>query len=201
MLVAPLYLTLIFTLGALEPGFNHRTSLMSMLGGVTGVRGLAFNLGVITTGVFVMVFSEGLRRQLPPRWTTTVGSILLLVGGLGLIGAGVFHCNQDCQNIVIEPDLIGRLHTVVSLFAGLGTGLAPFFIWAAMRSCGKWKELVTPTLVAVVLANVPGIVFWITIFADLRVHSVEGLIQRMGIVVVFIWIFFLAARMWRNGDT
>ena len=36
MLVAPFYLTLISILGALKPGFSHRTSLMSMLGGEAG---------------------------------------------------------------------------------------------------------------------------------------------------------------------
>jgi hypothetical protein len=79
----------------------------------------------------------------------------------------------------------------------MGTGLALFFFWAAMRGSGKWRGFVTPTLVAAVLANLPGIVLWFTIFADLRLHAVEGLIQRMGFIVVLIWIFFVAARLER----
>jgi hypothetical membrane protein len=46
LLATPFYLTLIIVLGALEPGFSHRTALMSMLGGVPGLRGLVFNFGV-----------------------------------------------------------------------------------------------------------------------------------------------------------
>lgn len=198
MFVAPFYLTLIIALGALEPGFNHRTSLMSMLGGVAGMRGLVFNIGVVATGACVIVFSVGLRHQFPSRWPAKAGSILLLIGGLGLIGAGVFHCNQGCQNILIEPDLAGRLHIIVSLIAGLGTAFAPFFFWAAMRGSGNWKGFAAPTLVVAVLANVPGIVLWFTFFANLRLHAVEGLIQRMGFIVVLIWIFFVAARLWRS---
>jgi hypothetical protein len=197
MLAAPFYLTLIITLGAIEPGFSHCTSLMSLLGGVTGVRGLAFNLGVVATGVCVIVFSIGLQRSLPSRWTAKVGSVLFLIGGLGLIGAGIFHCNQDCRNILADPNVVGRLHLISSLFAGMGTGLALFFFWAAMRGSGKWRGFVTPTLVVAVLANVPGIVLWFTIFANLRLHAVEGLIQRVGIIVVLIWIFFVAARLER----
>lgn len=197
MLAAPFYLTLIITLGAMEPGFSHRTSLMSMLGGVTGVRGFAFNLGVAVTGAMVIAFTIGLQRSLPSRWTAKVGSVLLLIGGLGLIGAGVFHCNQDCRNILADPNVVGRLHLISSLFAGMGTGLALFFFWAAMRGSGKWRGFVTPTLVVAVLANVPGIVLWFTIFANLRLYAVEGLIQRVGIIVVLIWIFFVAARLKR----
>jgi len=190
----PFYLTLIFALGALEPGFSHLTSLMSLLGGVPGLRGLAFNLGVGTTGVLVINFAIGLQRQLPSRWTAKVGSALLVLGGAGLIGAGVFHCNQGCRNILVDADFVGRLHIIASLFAGMGTGLAVVFVWAAIRKSNKWKGLTTATLMAAVLANLPGITLWITIFTGFRLYAVEGLLQRMGFIVVLIWIFFVAAR-------
>jgi hypothetical membrane protein len=199
LLAGPLYLTLILALGALEPGFSHRTSLMSTLGGAPGVRGVAFNLGVGTTGALVTIFSIGLHHRLPPTWTTRVGSALLMIGGLGLIGAGVFHCNQGCRNVLAEPDLVGRLHLIASLLAGMGTGLAPLAIWAAMRRSVTCNDLAAATLGAAILANLPGIVFWATVATGFRLHSVEGLIQRAGMVVVLIWIFFVAARLggWR----
>jgi hypothetical membrane protein len=197
LFVAPLYFAIIITLGALEPGFSHLTTTMSVLGGVPGLRGLVFNFGVAVTGVLVIAFGIGLWRQLPPKIAAKVGVTLLVIGGLGLIAAGYFHCNEGCRNILTEPDLAGRLHTIVSLLAGIGTGLAPFFVWAAMRGSEKWKGLATPTLVTAILANLPGITFWITFFTGFRLVSVEGLIQRLGLVVVLIWIFFVAARLWR----
>ncbi|MDH3639047.1 MAG: DUF998 domain-containing protein [Gammaproteobacteria bacterium] len=180
LLTAPFYLTLIIVLGALEPGFSHRTSLMSTLGGVPGLRGFAFNLGVAATGILVITFTVGFERQLPPRWTARVGSSLLVIGGLGLIGAGVFNCNQDCRNIFAEPDFVGRLHIVASFFAGLGTALAPLFVWAAMRNSANWEKFAAPTLVAAILANLPGITFWLTMLSGYRLYSVEGLVQRLG---------------------
>ncbi len=197
LLAAPFYFTLIVTLGALEPGFSHLSTPMSVLGGVPGVRGLAFNFGVAATGVFVIAFGIGLRRQLPLKMTAKIGFGLLVISGLGLIGAGYFHCNEGCRNILTEPDLVGRLHIIMSLLAGMGTGLAPLFVWAAMRGSEKWKGLVTPTLAMAILANLPGITFWITISTGFRLFSVEGLIQRLGFIVVLIWIFFVAARLWR----
>jgi hypothetical protein len=197
MLAAPFYLTLIIVLGALEPGFSHLTKPMSMLGGVPSVRGLAFNLGVATTGVLVIAFGIGLWRKLPPRTTARIGSVLLVVGGLGLSGAAYFHCNEGCKNILTEPDLVGRLHIVFSLLGGMGTGLAPFFAWSAMRGTDNWEDLATPTLLTAFLANLPGITFWITVATGFRLPSVEGLIQRLGFVIVLIWIFFVATRLWR----
>jgi len=197
LLAAPFYLTLIILLGALEPGFSHRTALMSMLGGVPGLRGLAFNLGVAATGVLVIAFALGLLRRFPPTWAARVGAALLAIGGLGLIGAGVFHCSQDCRNVLAEPDYVGRLHIVASLLAGMGTGLAPFFVWVAIRSGTAWKDFAKPTIVAAILANLPGITFWIMLSTGFRLHSIEGLIQRAGLVVVLVWIFFAAMRLWR----
>jgi hypothetical membrane protein len=197
LLATPFYLTLIIVLGALEPGFSHRTALMSMLGGVPGLRGLIFNFGVAATGVLVIAFARGLLRRLPSAWTAKVGAALLAIGGLGLIGAGAFHCNQDCRNILAEPDFVGRLHIVASLLAGIGTGLAPFFVWMAIRSGTAWKDFAKPTLVAAILANLPGITFWITLSTGFRLYSVEGLIQRAGLVVVLVWVFLAAMRLWR----
>jgi hypothetical membrane protein len=203
LIVAPFYLTLLITAGALEPGFSHLTMPMSMLGGVPGVRGLIFNVGVAVTGVFVIAFGIGLREHLPPKRCAKIGVGLLVIGGLGLVGAGYFHCNAGCRNILLEPDLVGRLHTIMSLLSGMGPGLAPFFIWAAMRHSEKWRGFATPTLVAAILANLPGVIFWITILTGFRLVSVEGLIQRIGFVVVLIWIFFTATKLWsmsRSGS-
>jgi uncharacterized Tic20 family protein len=197
MFAAPFYLTLIVVLGALEPGFSHLTKPMSMLGGVPSVRGLAFNLGVASTGVLIIAFGIGLWMKLPPKTTARIGSVLLVIGGLGLNGAAYFHCNEGCKNTLTEPDVVGRLHIVFSLLGGMGTALAPFFVWSAMRGDEKWKGLATPTLVTAILANLPGITFWITIATGFRLPSIEGLIQRLGFVIVLIWIFFVATRLWR----
>jgi len=197
LLAAPFYLVLIISLGALEPGFSHLSMPMSILGGVPGIRGFVFNLGVAVTGAFLIFFASTLARQLPHRWSAKTGVLLLVLGGIGFIGAAYFHCNEGCINIFLEPDVTGRLHIIASLLGGMGSGLAPFFIWLAMRGQEKWKGFATPTLMAAILANLPGVTFWIMIATGLRLHSVEGLIQRMGFIVVLIWIFFITIKLRR----
>lgn len=80
----------------------------------------------------------------------------------------------------------------------MGTGLAPLFVWAAMRGKNRWKGFTRPTLVAAVLSNLPGVTFWITFAAAFRLLSIEGLTQPAGLVVVLIWIFFVAVKL-RHG--
>lgn len=195
LLAAPFYITLIITLGVLEPGYNQLAMPMSILGGVPGTRGLIFNMGVAATGAMVIVFGVGLWRLLPTKITAKIGIALLVIGGLGLVGAGYFHCNEGCVNILKEPDLDGQIHTVVSLLAGMGTALAPFFIWASMRRSEKWKSFTRPTLVLAILANLPGITFWLSFATGYRLLSIEGLIQRLGFIVILIWIFYVTMKL------
>lgn len=197
LLAAPFYLTLIITLGEMEPGFSHLTKPMSLLGGVPGIRGLIFNFGVAITGTLVIIFSYGLWRQLRPKTSARIALGLFVMGGLGLIGAGYFHCNEGCKNVLVDPNLVGQLHAFVSFLAGIGTGLAPFFVWAAMRISDKWKTFATPTLVAAILANIPGIIFWLSFATGIKLISIGGLIQRMGFVVTLIWMFYVAVQFWR----
>ena len=198
LLAAPYYVVLISVLGMLEPGFSHLSKPMSILGGVPGWRGLVFNFGVAATGMLVIAFGIGIQRQLPRKISAKIGLGLLLIGGMGLVGAGYFHCNADCKNIFSEPDLTGRLHIITSLLAGMGSALAPLFYWAAMRGSKRWQALATPTLVLAISANVPGLTFWITIVTDFRLLAVEGLIQRLGFVVVLIWMFYIAMKMMQS---
>ncbi len=62
-IVAPiLYISVATILGLLEPGYSHRTMMMSILGGVGGLRGAAFNIGLTLTGTLLIAFAFGLQR-------------------------------------------------------------------------------------------------------------------------------------------
>jgi len=197
LFAAPFYLVLILILGELEPGFSHLTGPMSLLGGVPGIRGQIFNSGVAFTGILVIIFGLTLWRQLIATISARIACGLFVMAGLGLIGAGVLHCNEGCKNVLVEPDLVGKLHAISSFLAGLGTGLALFFFWAAMRKSDHWESFTTPTLIAAILANVPGVLFWATFLTDYKLDAIEGLIQRLGFVITLIWMFYIAIGQWK----
>ena len=195
-LLAPLFFfVLIFVLGALEPGFNHKASLMSRLGGVPGIRGIAFDIGVVLAGVLIIAFASGLRPQLPSGTASKIGIYLLAIGGLSLVVTGAFPCKPECRNILVEPDFIGRVHLIASFISGVGLAWSPVAIGIAFRNDERWRNWWRPTLAVAVLSNIPGIVLWITLLTGARLHSIEGLLQRSAILVVFVWIFALALKL------
>jgi hypothetical protein len=199
-LVPPLFLGLIFGLGALKPEFNHLGSPMSLLGGDPGWRGLAFNSGIGLGGLLVIIFAAGLKRRLPGTWPTRAGSALLAVGGLGLVGVGIFHCGPGCRNVLVDPDWMGRVHILASFLAGAGCGLGPAFLWPTVRHSPAWRDLAPLTLTVAILANLAGLFFWLAPLTEGWLRSVEGLTERLGLLLVFLWMARLAIRLGRVGS-
>ena len=168
------------------------TMMMSILGGVGGIRGFAFNLGISLTGVFVIVFAIGLRQEIQ----SNTGAALFIVGGLGLIGSAIFHCEPNCTNVILERNFTGTLHMVFAFITGMCLSLAPFWIYANFKRYDQWKSYRTFTLIVPILANISGLFLWITL-ATTRVPAIEGLIQRLGIVFILIWIEVISWKMYQ----
>ncbi|NIM58158.1 MAG: DUF998 domain-containing protein [Candidatus Aminicenantes bacterium] len=187
-ILAPiLFFGIVIILGLLEPGYNHATRMMSVLGGVGGIRGLIFNLGIGLIGVLIIVFSFGLHKNVNNGKGSKIGPILLAIGGFGLILSGIFHCDLNCANVMVERDFIGIMHVLSAFIAGMCLSISPFFIFARFRKDDYWKRYALPTLVTGILANIPGIILWITIFASI-ILEIDGILQRLGIVFVLIWM-------------
>ena len=194
-IMAPvLWFGLVIILGLLEPGYSHMTKTMSVLGGVGGIRGIIFNLGLSLVGLLIISFAVGLHKNINRGKGSKVGPILLILGGVGMILSGIFHCNLNCTNALLETDFIGIMHMLFAFIAGMCLAISPFFIFARLRKDPQWKNHSKFTLITGIMANVPGIIFWITL-ATVRFPAIEGLIQRAGIVFVFIWIGAMSLKM------
>jgi hypothetical membrane protein len=194
-ILAPIiFFSMIIVLGALEPNYNHMTRMMSALGGVQGIRGLLFNVGIALIGILVALFAIGLHQHIDDKEKSKAGLILFVLGGLGLVLSGVFSCNEGCANVIVERNLIGIFHVLAAFIAGMCLSIAPFFIYGRMKKSPSWKKYATYTLVTGIIANVPGIIFWVTL-ATTRLPGIDGLLQRLGIVFVFIWIEVTALKM------
>lgn len=188
LFAAPYYFFLFFILSI------TKTSI-GMPAGLPDLRELAFYSGVSATGVFVIAFAIGLGLQLSSKLFVRIGIGLLLIGGFGLIVAGYYHCDKCFINILTAPDLTDQFHMILIMLSGMAMALAPLFLWTAMRESEKFKTLAGPTLMTGIVANMPSLSFWITNLMGFRLPLVEDLIQRLNLVVILVWIFFVAARM------
>jgi len=139
-IIAPiLSISLVIVLGYFEPGYNHFTTTMSVLGGVKGIRGDIFNIRIAVTGILIIFFAIGLHRSLNEGKGSKIGPLMVILGGLGLISAAIFHCNQDCVN---NPDLFiqsgtGILHGVSAFIIGMDLAVAPIAVYFRFKKDPK----------------------------------------------------------------
>lgn len=198
-LAAPVfYLVVVSILGLLEPDFSHRTDMMSMLGGVEGIRGLLFNIGVVITGLLLIIFAFGLHQSIHQGVGSKIGPILIALGGVGLFGSGIFSCDVNCVNVIESKTLVGWLHMLSAFIAGSCLAISPFFIFFRMKQDELWEKYRSFTLAIGVFANLPGVVLWVSMFTS-RLPGWEGVIQRLGLLFPLIWIFILAMRQLKSN--
>ncbi len=190
--IAPLlFIILVLGLGMLEPGYNHLTQMMSILGGVEGVRGITFNAGVALIGILIIASGVGLHKSISNG--SRIGPVMIVVGGLGLIGSAIFHCNVDCAN-VISQTFVGIMHILCAFIAGMNLAVSPFFIFLRIHKDPVWKDYRWFTLAMGIFANIPGVMLWVSFFTT-RMPEIEGLIQRLGIVFPLIWMGVMSFKM------
>lgn len=190
------YAVLVTALGYLEPGFNHSTDMMSMLGGVGGIRGLVFNVGVGVTGLLFILFAIGLHENINQGTGSRAGPILIIIAGAGLIGSAIFSCDANCANVVETKTTTGLLHMLFAFIAGLCISISPFFIYFRMKLDNAWEKYRFFTLATGVLSNLPGIVLWVSMFTT-RIPEWEGVIQRLGLFFPMLWVFVISLRCLR----
>ena len=171
-ILAPiLWFVLVVVLGVLEPGYSHMSKMMSILGGVGGIRGFLFNSGISTVGVLIILFAIGLYREFESKDKPKIGTTLLILGGIGLIFSGIFSCDLNCNNAMIEKDFTGIMHMLFAFIAGMGLSISPFFIFGKLKKNPVWKKYAKYTLGAIALLRAFYYIF-------LAMHSKKSIIYH-----------------------
>lgn len=197
-----LYTLLLITLGFLTPGYNHATDMMSILGGVGGIRAAIFNTGVTVTGLLIFLFAIGLHKGIMPGKGSFAGPLMLMIAGAGLVGAAYYHCDQGCEN-VLSFTFTGIMHSLTSFLTGFCAGVAPLVIYLRIRNDPRWEKYSSFTLFSGLVANTIGIGFWISLIVFRQeTEMLRGMLQRLGIAFPFLWIVIIAVQLLRlsTGD-
>jgi hypothetical membrane protein len=110
---------------SLSPWFSWTSDALSDLGHPRHASALAFNAGLIASGLLYMVFALSLVRVLPRGRLEAAAALCLALGGLSLSLIGVVN------------ESFGAPHFVVSftyfMFVPLGMAFLAFSLWSTMR--------------------------------------------------------------------
>lgn len=192
-------LVLILILSALDQNYKPVTMALSVLGGVNGIRGIIFNSSLALFGALLINFSVGLHQTINSGKGSKMGPIMTAIGGLGMIGAALFHCDAGCANILIDLTPTGAAHIYITIIAGTLLTFSPFLIYARLKKDIEWRQYQLPTLVCGLLIFFPNVIFWINHFTAIG-SSVGNIMQKIPIFFLLLWVGVMSEKMWRLSN-
>lgn len=178
----PLFVVVFLVLGFIKPGYDPVTRFVSE--GSIGELGWIQVANFLAFGAAMLAFSLGLWLGFGDRLSGRIGSVLIGIGGVGLVAAGVFVSDPYPQIVTTH----GALHVAASVVALNGLFLACLFFakrfWSS-RPFAIWSiTMFIFSHIANPLANIV---------------TQHGLVQRIAIIVLWTWLVFLALRLWRSS--
>lgn len=172
--------------GYLHPGYDFTEQRLSELGASGAPYAALFNvMGLMASGVLVVVFSLGLYLEFSER-LARIGSGLLAVCGACLFMAGIFPCDVEFA----EASVSGIMHGV---FAGIGTFAiigAALAMWLGLKRDTVWRDISRFSLGVAVVA--------VALYLPYQVFPVTGWIgvfQRMLVLVVLVWLEVMSIKL------
>ena len=200
-IAGPLFITAVLIEGAMRADYNSfRYPLSSLSIGELGWMQIA---NFILTGILLFIFSIGLRRVFNSSERKFSGPLLIMLVGIGLIGAGICYTDPvygyppDKPLMLAQFTIRGHLHDTFSMLVFICLPSACFVFrkrfvataksgWATYSSVTGFAIIVTFILAAMGFKQLPG-------FAD-----VAGLFQRLCITIGWTWMSLLSIHLLRT---
>lgn len=189
--IAPIFFVLMVVVeGFLVTGYSHMTQQVSDLGAYTlyGSYALLQNLNFCVFGTLVVAFAIGLRQELPASRVMTAS--------LGLFGVMFFLLGFFPDQPTPWPAVA---HYLLAQVSGLSILVSEFFAWRGLHrpvadKGGAWARYGTFSLASLVLAVISFLVY--VIFGQPG-SPVAGLLQRVMMFFILLWIEVMALRLFR----
>jgi hypothetical protein len=174
-----LFFGVAIAVAAATPGYSHLVNFLSELGASGAPHADWMNYaGIVPTGLLVAATALPLYRGLGPGALAVVGAAFLLAGGLGLTGAGIFHCDVGCP--ISGGSLSNDLHLELARFGLLCGSLAPLAFGLGGRRRDAHRSWSTASLLL-------ALVLYALAFAPVDT-AYPGARQRAFLGVFFAWL-------------
>lgn len=181
--------------GVVQEGYSHASQAISELGGVEAGSPLVQNLNFVITGILVMVFAIGLHHAPGLQGGAMKGPVLIGVFGLvTAVAQPVFSCDAGCEGATG----IGLAHNITGVASFLSVVAGIWLMGKRFRITEGWESYAKPSRMTAVAALV-ALLTWIFVSKIIGVDSVNGILQRVFVGIVLLWIGFIGVKVWARS--
>lgn len=186
ILTCALNTLIIITLDFTVPDYNSMTQYVSEFGIIPGIVSQIVSAWWIISGIALMLFSISLDNTIEKSGKLSIlGPLFIfLYGLLDSIGSVIFPMDMA------EETFSGIMHILVSFIGITAVIFSPLALLGRMKRDPAWKRLVRFTGFTQIIFLLIYMVC-ILAFADIYLSQYLGLLQRIFIYVVDIWIIIL----------
>jgi hypothetical membrane protein len=177
----PLWLVVLIVLGFIKPGFNQLTQAGSSE--AIGQYGWVQIANFIVLGVALVVFAFGLWLGFGDRLYGRIGSVLMAVAGVGLVGSGVFVADGGNRAVSFH----GNMHMTFGSVLFLSLFIAGFVY--ARRFWNDRRFAIYSMATALFIPASFALTFVVP----------PGLSQRVMLIIVWTWIIVLGLRLRKSS--
>jgi hypothetical membrane protein len=184
-----LFTTVILICASLRPDYSHIAQFISELGATGTSNAMIMNwIGFIPSGLMISLFGTSLTTLLPKSPIARIGSILILVFGLGMVVAGNFSCDIGCPR---EGSLENSIHDKISgaIFVLVVIGI--LLLGISFRYNPRMRSLWIYSVISAFLA----LIFLMVLISSIESYTTTGLWQRLFLGTIFLWCVIVGYQM------
>lgn len=191
-----LFAAIIVVCGVLTPGYDHVNQFISELGAIGAPHANLMNYaGFMGGATLILLFAVGAVRALGRSPTAIAGAFLIGIFAVNMFAAGIWSCDAGCPTANGSPEQ--RLHDIVSVVAFPALILAALTLSAHFMKRRQWRYFGQYTLATGTVA----IALLIAMVASEETRTATGLLQRLFLFVLFLWLGLLSVRLRRSTGT
>ena len=196
--VGPLLFILVFLIEeATRPGYTFTTTFVSLL--ALGPTGWTQTANFLICGALVLAFVVGLRRAIAHTPGSVGGPIALGVYALALLVAGAFTTDPGQgyppgAHALANPTGHGAAHALAGLVVFVSLTVAGGIMTSRFVRLEGWSGWTLYSLCSTI------VVFAFFFVSVAPTGGPAGLFQRVAIIVGWVWVAVLAARLLRSAS-
>lgn len=189
---APIIFAILLTVaGIFYEGYSHVAQAVSELGGVEARYPFIQSTSFFVIGVLFLGFALALHKGIGGGRGSKLGPALVGVFGVSAgIGNALLPCDPGCE----FQTLTGTMHNLTGMGGFIAAIAGIFVITRRLRKDPQWHSFYRFSWITgfVVLAS---LLLWIGVAKAAEVNSVNGLLQRLFVLVWFAWVEVMALRL------